>query len=412
MDMKTVIDMKGTRKTLLDAADTAYKAKDQKTYKEKMDAVKSLNTDIEAAEDLLAESGRFADGDKKMISLSEKKDSEKKDAEERRSLDDIRGCNEYAKSFQQALLTHQSRDSSRGIDDFGILHKALTITGGDPIGEDGGFLVPVDFDKKIILEIKDFVDLAGMCNVETVNTNTGWRAVETAGQRTKLPEIAEMGTLGKTNQPKFTKVSYALRQFGDRLPVSNPLMQDVDGLMSYVAGWFGPKLILTKNSLILALLAALTFNAQTANTDATKVKAIKSILNKSLNTAHSRAASLLTNSNVYDEMDGWADTNGRPFLVPDPTQPDVTRFKGRPVIYSDVDEIPAVTVSTVSYNPLYIGNFKKFATVFDRNVMEMAATNIGGDAWATNSTEIRVITRLDAETMDSAAVYYTGYAAT
>ena len=220
-----------------------------------------------------------------------------------------------------------------------------------------------------------------------------------------------MATIGKTNQPKFKKVTYTLSQYGDRLPVSNQLIQDVDYLMTYLAGWFGPKLVLTRNDLILTMLKTLTFTAQTASTDAAKVKAIKSILNKGLNTAHSRGAVLLTNQNVYDEMDGWAESSGKPLLVPD-INSDFSRFKGRPVHYADNDEIGVITKASTSYDPLFIGNLKAFATLFDRGVLEMASTNVGGDAWATNSTEIRVICRLDAQVIDSTAVIATGYAQT
>lgn len=68
-----------------------------------------------------------------------------------------------------------------------------------------------------------------------------------------------------------------------------------------------------------------------------------------------------------------------------------------------------MSTTTTKYDPLFIGNFRNFATVFDRGVLEMASTNVGGDAWATNSTEIRVIARLDAQQIDGSAVVATGY---
>ena len=426
MDMKNLIDLKNKRKIAVDAMEEARQAKvsakaggDAEALKkaaasfdEKKALVASLNEEIEDAESVIAEKGRFDGKDGHFVTLAEKKEKEKEDLMGRAALDKIRGDNEYMISFRTALQTHQRPDTAMAIEEFNPLTKALTITGGSTAGEDGGFLVPLDFDKKIIAETKDFLDISTLCNTEMVTTNSGWRAVEVAGQRTKLPKVDEMATIGKNNQPKFKKVTFTLSQYGDRLPVSNQLIQDVDYLMTYLAGWFGPKLILTKNDLVLTLLKALTFTAQTATTDAEKVKAIKSILNKSLNTAHSRAASLLTNQNVYDEMDGWVDGNGRPMLVPD-VSGDFDRFKGRPVRYADNDEIgeisKTVSTTTTKYDPLFIGNFRNFATVFDRGVLEMASTNVGGDAWATNSTEIRVIARLDAQQIDGSAVVATGY---
>ena len=46
---------------------------------------------------------------------------------------------------------------------------------------------------------------------------------------------------------------------------------------------------------------------------------------------------------------------------------------------------------------------QSFGTLFRKRGLEVAATNIGGDAWATDSTELRGIMRLDAKTMDTAA---------
>lgn len=423
MDMKEPINLKNKRKQAVDALEEARVAKQAakatgdadaiKKASEAFDAKKAVvmafNDEIEDAETIIAEKGRFDDGDSHFVGLQQKKQKEAEDLRGRAAMDKIRGDNEYMKAFQKALNTHQTPESARAQEEYNPLTKALTITGGTTVGEDGGFLVPLDFDKKIIQETKDFFDIAALCNHEMVTTNSGWRAVEVAGQRTKLPKVDEMATIGKNNQPKFRQATYTLRQYGDRLPVSNQLIQDVEYLMTYLAGWFGPKLVLTRNDLILTLLQALDFTAQTASTDAAKVKAIKSILNKGLNTAHSRGAVLLTNQNVYDEMDGWAETSGKPLLVPDITG-DFNRFKGRPVHYADNDEIGVITKESVDYDPLYIGNLRAFATLFDRGVLEMASTNVGGDAWATNSTEIRVICRLDAQMIDSTAVVATGYA--
>ena len=420
MDMKELINLKNKRALAVDAMEAARQAKiaakaggDQDAiqkaadeFKAKLAVVQGYNDEIADAEAVIAEKGRFSDNDPHFVSLTEKNAKLAEDARTRSALDKVRGDNEYYKAFQKALRTHQTIESARASEDFNPLTKALTITGGETVGEDGGFLVPLDFDQMIITETKDFLDIAGLCNVETVSSNTGWRAVEVAGQRTKLPRVDEMATIGKTNQPKFKKVVFTLGTFGDRLPVSNQLINDVPYLLSYLAAWYGPKLVLTRNDLILSLLQKLPFTALAGADDTAKVKALKKILNVGLNTAHSKAAALLTNQNVYDAMDGWVDGNGRPMLVPDLTH-DFDRFKGRPVYHGDNDELGVINGS---YDPLYVGNFKRYATLFDRGIMEMASTNVGGEAWATNSTEIRVLCRLDAQEVDNTAVKATGIA--
>lgn len=135
---------------------------------------------------------------------------------------------------------------------------------------------------------------------------------------------------------------------------------------------------------------------------------IRSIINKGLNTAISRNAVLLTNGSGYDFLDQLTDSNGRGLLVPNPADPDVYRFKGRPVVMADADLIPSRTVTTAGatkgdYDPVYIGYFKAFGTLFRRMALEFETTNIGGSAWNNATTELRGIVRMDAQKVDEDA---------
>lgn len=417
MTYQEFLELKNKRAEKLKEGEALLAKKDFEAHKTLMGDVQKMNEEIDAAEAQLAEEGRFAEGDAKMKALHQQKQKEKEAAETEKSVDAIRSEPEYAKAWAEALRSGMSVKKSLGVEKFSILHKALTVGGGTPTGSDGGFLVPIDFDNAIIREVKDYLDLSTLFNVETVSTMTGWRAVEVSGQRTKLPVVGENTAIGKNNQPKFKKVTYNINKYGDRLVVSSELMEDnTAGLIQYLAQWFGPKYILTKNDLLLTILKKLTFTAQTATTDKDKVKAIKSILNKSLNTAYSRGAVLLTNQNVYDEMDNWVDGNNRPMLVPD-VSGDFDRFKGRRVVYGDNDLIGEHSVTssgqsptTTKYDPLFIGDFKAAATLFVRKAMEVAATDVGGDAWANDAYELRCLCRMDAQSVDTDAVVFTGYA--
>ena len=46
----------------------------------------------------------------------------------------------------------------------------------------------------------------------------------------------------------------------------------------------------------------------------------------------------------------------------------------------------------------------EFATLFSKDGFEVASTDIGGDAWAKDSTEVRGIARLCVSKFDTAAV--------
>jgi HK97 family phage major capsid protein len=186
-----------------------------------------------------------------------------------------------------------------------------------------------------------------------------------------------------------------VKKFADRLVISNELLEDESaGLLQYVAEWFAPKYILTQNSLLLPMLTGLESVALTAGSED---KILRQALITKLNTAHAKAAQIITNQSGFAEMSGWEDGHKRALLVPDATAEEILRYRGKPVHYGDDSEFPT--------KELYVGNFKALGTLFVRKGFEMATSNVGGDAWATDSTEIRVICRMDAQEVDGAAAF-------
>ncbi len=399
MTYQELLELKNKRALKVKEGQDLITQKNFEAHKALLDEVAKMNAEIEAAEAQLAEEGRFDDKDEKLKGLHLNHQKQQEEKAKGAVVDTIRRSNEYANSFAKALRTGVTVKRARGVEGFEPLFKALQETGGDPEGADGGFLVPLDFDNMIHEYEKEYLDLSQFFTVENVRAMSGWRAVE-QGKRKPLPKIAEMATIGKDDQPKFAKVSYTVEKYGDRLPVSSELLEDnTAGLLQYLAGWFGPKYILTKNTLLLGLLTAL--ETEVALAAGSEAKELRKALITKLNTANSMAATLLTNQNGYAEMDGWEDANKRPLLVPNPADPSVYRLGGRRVVYADNDLIPDET----SKMPIYAGNFKSLGTLFVRKGIEMASTDVGGDAWATDSYEIRGLCRLAAVTMDKNAAF-------
>lgn len=399
MTYQELLELKNKRALKVKEGEDLLKKKDFAAHKNLMGEVAKMNVEIDAAEAQLAEEGRFDDKDEKLKGIHMRYQKQQEEKAKGKVVDDIRRSNEYANAFAKALRSGVTVKRARGMEGFEPLMKALQETGGDPEGADGGFLVPQDFDNMIHEYEKEYLDLSQLFTVESVRSSSGWRAVE-QGKRKALPKISEMGTIGKDDQPKFVKVPYAVEKYGDRLPVSSELLEDnTAGLLQYLAGWFGPKYILTKNTLLLGLLKAL--ETEVSLTAGSEAKDLRKALIKNLNTAHSMSAVLLTNQNGYAEMDGWEDKNGRPLLVPNPADPNVFRMSGRRVAYADNDLIP----DEASKMPIYVGNYKALGTLFVRKGIEMAATDIGGDAWATDSYEIRGLCRMAAVTMDKSAAF-------
>ena len=318
-----------------------------------------------------------------------------------KSKKDMLASNEYARAFCYAIRNGVTRKNGRGNEHVKILFDALSEGGGDPVGTDGGFLVPVDIDNTIHELKRELLPLSDLFNVESVSAPTGWRPIDTAPS-TPMPEIDEMGTVpNNSDQPAFGKVNYALAKRGLRIPISNELMADEDAnLMAYLGRWFAKKLVITENYLLLAALGtpstALTSGTITAE------GAIKTILNKSLDPAISAAAVVITNQTGFDALDQLVDDTGRGLLQPDPTNATQKKIFGRNIRVMSDAQLP--NLSTNTYAPFYIGDMKEFATLVHKGTFEVASTDVGGDAWVKDLTEVRGIARLGVSKFDTAAV--------
>ena len=402
-------DLLQQRADSLDDAAKKYSAGDMTGYNPAMETVKGFNGQLETLSGLISEAEKRFGADPTPTDVDARNMFAGKAL-----VDTIRGTEKYAAAWLEAMRKGISYDKGVGIKSLAPLYeaesamKALTIGGGDTPGEDGGFLVPIDFDNAVQELLKEYVDLSELVNVEHVKVNSGWRVVDTSGTRTALTKVGERGKIVPGQQPSYKRVDYTCEKFGDKIIVSNELMADAKALIEFLAKWWAPKYVMTKNSLILAQLNALGFTALAGATDAEQIKSLKTLINTGLNTAHSKRATILTNSFGYDTMDNWVDANGRALLVPDLKSDGGEKFKGRPVIYADPDLIPAVEQAGAAYDPMYVGNLKAFCTLFLRQGVRIRSTDIGGEAWDTDSTEIRCTCRMDCQTVDENAVKFTG----
>lgn len=361
-------------------------------------------------EDIEKQQGAIADMQKRMSALQASYDAMKGDQQanlvpatpaEPKSRKEMRASNEYARAFCYAIRNGISPRKGRADERCKILYDAMTEGGGDPAGEDGGFLVPVDIDNTIRELRRELNPLAELFNAETVTAPTGWRVIDTAPS-SAMPSIDEMGTVANnSDQPLFGKVTYALAKYGLRIPISNELMNDeAANLMAYLGRWFAKKLILTENSLLIAALGTPSTALTSSGVEADA--AIKKILNKTLDPAISASAVILTNQTGFDYLDQLVDLNGRGLLQPDPTNATMMKMFGRRVVAVSDAQLP--NLSTDTYAPFYIGDMKEFATLFSKDGFEVASTDVGGDAWAKDSTEVRGIARLCVSKFDTAAV--------
>lgn len=305
--------------------------------------------------------------------------------------------NEYARAFARAVRMGITPKRGRGDSECKVLYDALTIGGGSPAGEDGGFLVPEDIDQQIRELRRALTPLAELFTQEPVSTNSGWRVMST-NPAAGMASVDEMGEVQAGEQPVFSKVSYTLTKYGLYIPVSNELLADeVAGLFAYLARWIARKEVIQENTLLLAVLDDLTATAITAGEE---LSGIKGVLNKVLDPMISANASILTNQTGFDVLDNMTDGTGRPLIMREITSGTPKLLNGK-TIHVAAD----ATLANVSGKaPVYIGDFQQYATIFKRSPLEIVSTDIGGSAFRTDSTEVRAIVRMGVSKFDTAAV--------
>lgn len=310
----------------------------------------------------------------------------------------------YTSVFLKALRKKPLNDAEMAVmDEF----KAAAMVEG--VDADGGYIVPEDISTKIN-ELKNTVDnLEQYVTVEPVSTNKGARTLEVKADSTPFSVMDEMGNptaMEELSGPKFSRISYAIKDYAGFLPISNDLLNDTDqNLVAYLRRWFAKKSKATRNNLIINLLKGLTAQA-ISTTDA--IKDLKQILNVDLDPAHAQNAVILTNQDGFNYLDQLEDADGRGLLQPDPTNATRKLAFGKPVVVvsnktiaSRVDGV----AGTTSY-PFFVGDLKEAVVLFDRKQMSLDMTKEGGSAWRTNSTEIRAIEREDIKLWDSEAVVF------
>lgn len=308
--------------------------------------------------------------------------------------------NECMHAFCEFVRAGAVNDHARMAQNMDIVQRAVRNEGAmtEGVPADGGLIVPQDIQTMIREQMRALNPLADLFTTENVSTNTGSRVMDTAPTK-GFTKVAEMGTIAKDDKPVFTKLSFTIEDYALIVPVSNDLLQDTDqNLLAYLSRWIGKKNVVTENTLLLSLLTALDASAAAIAADGA-LKAVKTLVNTTLDPLFAVGASFLTNQSGFNFLDALEDGNGRPLLQINPADRTQYMVGGRALHVVSDKVLPNKTTA-----PLYVGDFKSFGTLFRRQPMQIASTNIGGSAWNTNSTEVRAITRLDAVTFDAKAV--------
>ena len=270
------------------------------------------------------------------------------------------------------------------------------ITSGTTGTGNGGLTIPDDVQQQIRTLVRQQFSLQSIVNVESVTTTHGSRTYEKLADITPLVELDEDGkAIGDNDDPELTVVKYLIHEYAGINTATNSLLKDtVANILQWLTNWIAKKVVVTRNLKILEVMDKAPKKPTIAKFDD-----VKDLENNTLDPAIESTSSFITNQSGYNVLSKLKDAEGRYLMQPDVTQPDRYLIDGKPVLRIADKWLPDVSGS----HPLYFGDFKQAITLFDRENMELTTTNIGGGAFETNTTKVRVIDRFDVQLIDDGA---------
>lgn len=296
--------------------------------------------------------------------------------------------------YEEALFN--SLGGKATIEDITLLTETRAALGSE-INQDGGYLIPINQETQINELKREMTSLRDLVTVEPVSTLSGSRVLEKDAEHTPFGVVGEKTKIPNTNNPQFDPVEYKIKKYGGILPIPNELLVDAGAkLRGYLNKWLAKKSVATENGLIITVLNTFIKKAISGIDD------IKDILDKELDPTISAISVALLNQDSFNYFNKLKDTQGRYLLEIDPKNPTQKLLSGRRVIV-----LSNRTLKTVANKaPVVIGSLKEAVVLFDRQAIALKATDVGGDAFENDRTDIRAIMRMDVQKFDEKAIIY------
>lgn len=270
--------------------------------------------------------------------------------------------------------------------------NSSTDSGGNAIG----LTIPQDIQTAIHTLVRQYDALEQYVNVESVSTLSGSRVYEKWSDVTPLANLdADDAAIGDNDDPKLVIVKYLIKRYAGISTVTNTLLNDTaENILAWLSSWIAKKVVVTRNKAIIAVM-----NAAPKKPTIAKFDDVKDMVSTAVDPAVATTSFFLTNVSGFAVLNKVKDAMGNYLLQPDPTQSDVKVIDGKQVKVVADRWLPDVLGS----HPLYFGDLKQAATLFDRQQMSLLSTSIGAGAFEKDLTKIRVIDRFDVVATDTEA---------
>lgn len=267
----------------------------------------------------------------------------------------------------------------------------------DNTAGNGGLTIPKDIQTAIRLLTRQYLSLQDYVNVENTTVQQGSRNIETWETVTPLVKLDDEDTnIDDMEASKLHLIKYLIAEYAGILTVTNSLLADsAENILAWLTTNISRKVVATRNAAIIA-----AWGKAPAKATLTKFDDIKATF-YSLDPALRGGAAWFTNTSGMLALSTVKDAMGNYLLQRDPTQPERYLLEGKPVVELSDTQLPDAASST---HPLYFGDGKAYATLFDRESMSLATSTEAGNAFYRNQTKLRVIDRFDLQVVDDKAM--------
>lgn len=275
----------------------------------------------------------------------------------------------------------------------------------EAIPEKGGYLVKSEQMAQLQEFRKDFVALKDYVNVVSTNTTSGRWATYTQ-QDLEFQKFAEMTDIAESDVT-FGEATYAIEDRGLILPISNMLIADANiDIISFMGRQLAEGAVKAENKAILQPLETLITGDTAASiapaTTITSYKSLNTAMFKTLDGVYYNSTKIFTNQDGFLWLGNLEDSTNRPLFVPDVTQPNKYFYRGKEIVVLPNSTLPSTEISSKNYAPFFVGDMRSFITLFERQGMELAATD--QLYWKKNGYALRAIIRFGVIVTDPQAV--------
>lgn len=295
-----------------------------------------------------------------------------------------------------------------------------SLTSSDSDEASAGLTIPEDQQTQINTLMRQYDDLRDLVTIENVATDHGTRNVEKFSQITPMDQMDDIKDDSSQTKSDYgwqdkdmsegdygsaKKISYQIHDYGDIFYAPNDLIQDSDAnILAWLNEHIARKQVVTYNDKILKLLP----NSQKKAT-ITKLDDIIDTLGQ-LDMALWSGATLVTNKSGFMELAKVRMSDGSRAMRTDPrTLQSMFNMDGMQYFGVRVIEdtwLPNNMTAQGKYqsHPFYLGNFKEFIHLYDRQQASLLTSNTADKAFKRNQTAIRAMVRFDTKIWDDEAI--------